>query len=72
MTPAEIQMQWRMMCACMPAAIDVTISPDEILEENPELNGDQVMLIHQQACADMAWDYAYAAMQVIRRKGVRS
>lgn len=70
MTPAEVQMCWRMMCATMPAAIEITITPGEIRRENPDLDDQQILLIHQQACADMAWEYAYTALRIIRRKGM--
>lgn len=69
MSTNEIQMLWRMMCAIMPACIEQGPHPSEISESFPDLDSEAILRIHQNACSEMAYDYAFAALRLILAKG---
>lgn len=68
MSTEESQMIWRMMVAVYPSCMEQVPPPSEIQKHYPEASIEQIIAIHQEAVAGLAWDYSSSALALIRQK----
>ena len=56
------------MVAVYPSCMDQIPPPSEIQAHYPDATIDQVIAIHQEAVAGLAWDYTSSALALLRQK----